>query len=534
MAYFAAAERWERMTGKLLGDSAAKPKAPSEASSDDEGQAMLLEETHSERQGRRRKPNPWGFSIYQRHLPTWLPQRFALCVLAHLGFVLLYIMRSNMSVAVVRMTTPYAVLENDHMTKRVDFDWSLQQQGILLSSFFVGYILTQIPGGYLACTWGGRRIFGLGLFGASLVSILTPMIGISMGFYGFIIARFFCGVFEGVTYPAIHSMWNHWAPPLERASLVSGAFSGAYLGAALSMAQNVTAMPSMSWQELFYVSGCYSLLWCIVWFSWGAEDPEEDPLITEKEFNYLMENKARHWEDKLNIPWRKILLSPRVWAINVCHFAANWGFYTILTELPTFMRYALHYDVKEMAPVASLPFLAMAFSAAFGGVFIDKTLLRFLNTTYTRKVTVCITFLAQMMFFFLAGKATERHEFVLCFVGALFFGGLSWAGFSANHLDIAPDYASVLLGISNTIGTIPGIVSPLLTSYLVDPKDDPAAWSVVFLIVGYIYAVAAFFYVMFGSGEVQDWANSDESQKLTSSKKKTNDDEETGLESRSH
>lgn len=47
----------------------------------------------------------------------------------------------------------------------------------------------------------------------------------------------------------------------------------------------------------------------------------------------------------------------------------------------------------------------------------------------TRKVTVCITFLAQMMFYFLAGKATERHEFVLCFVGALFFGGLSWAGF---------------------------------------------------------------------------------------------------------
>lgn len=41
---------------------------------------------------------------------------------------------------------------------------------------------------------------------------------------------------------------------------------------------------------------------------------------------------------------------------------------------------------------------------------------------------------------------------------------------SANHLDIAPDYASVLLGISNTFGTIPGIVSPLLTSYIVDKK----------------------------------------------------------------
>lgn len=50
----------------------------------------------------------------------------------------------------------------------------------------------------------------------------------------------------------------------------------------------------------------------------------------------------------------------------------------------------------------------------------------------------------------------------------------------------------------------------------------------VFLISGYIYAAAAFFYVMFGSGEIQDWANSDESQKLTSSRKIPNNDEETG------
>lgn len=43
------------MTGKLLGDSVVKPKAASEVSSDDEGQAMLSEEMHQESQGRRRK-----------------------------------------------------------------------------------------------------------------------------------------------------------------------------------------------------------------------------------------------------------------------------------------------------------------------------------------------------------------------------------------------------------------------------------------------------------------------------------------------
>lgn len=39
--------------------------------------------------------------------------------------------------------------------------------------------------------------------------------------------------------------------------------------------------------------------------------------------------------------------------------------------------------------------------------------------------------------------------------------------YSVNHLDIAPQHASVLMGIANTFGTIPGIVSPTLTGYIV-------------------------------------------------------------------
>lgn len=39
--------------------------------------------------------------------------------------------------------------------------------------------------------------------------------------------------------------------------------------------------------------------------------------------------------------------------------------------------------------------------------------------------------------------------------------------FSVNHLDVAPQHASVLMGISNTFATIPGIVSPIITGYIV-------------------------------------------------------------------
>ena len=44
--------------------------------------------------------------------------------------------------------------------------------------------------------------------------------------------------------------------------------------------------------------------------------------------------------------------------------------------------------------------------------------------------------------------------------------GLTLAGFSPNMLDIAPRYAGVLMGISNTAGTVPGIIAPLVAKLI--------------------------------------------------------------------
>ncbi len=42
------------------------------------------------------------------------------------------------------------------------------------------------------------------------------------------------------------------------------------------------------------------------------------------------------------------------------------------------------------------------------------------------------------------------------------FCGLAMAGFNLNHIDIAPQYAGVLMGITNFAATIPGIIGPLV------------------------------------------------------------------------
>ena len=48
-------------------------------------------------------------------------------------------------------------------------------------------------------------------------------------------------------------------------------------------------------------------------------------------------------------PWRAILTSPAVLAIIIGHFANNWGFYTLLTCLPTFLNQTLCLDISKVS-----------------------------------------------------------------------------------------------------------------------------------------------------------------------------------------
>ena len=48
------------------------------------------------------------------------------------------------------------------------------------------------------------------------------------------------------------------------------------------------------------------------------------------------------------IPFKAIFTSIPFWAIMVAHSCQNWGFYTLLAELPTYMSRILHFDIKEV------------------------------------------------------------------------------------------------------------------------------------------------------------------------------------------
>lgn len=99
-----------------------------------------------------------GFTIVEAQ-PLWKKRRYLVVLMAFLGFINIYTLRINLSVGIVAMTENRTVEHaNGSVTFEQYFDWNSKQQGLVLSSFFYGYICTQFIGGYIASRIGGNVV----------------------------------------------------------------------------------------------------------------------------------------------------------------------------------------------------------------------------------------------------------------------------------------------------------------------------------------------------------------------------------------
>ena len=82
-------------------------------------------------------------------------------------------------------------------------------------------------------------------------------------------------------------------------------------------------------------------------------------------------------------------------------------------------------------------------------------------------ILLFVAFFCQGACIIVAGYTTNWLVAVACLTFAVGGGGFAFSGFFVNHLDIAPPFAGILMGISNAVATLPGIISPLLTGVIV-------------------------------------------------------------------
>ena len=402
----------------------------------------------------------------------WPPYR-TVVLLCFAAVFISYIDRTNISVASIAM--------------QAQFGWTETAKGLVLSSFFVGYLLLQVASGTLAVRYGGRLVLGVAVVWWSAWTMLTPsaaLVSITM----LMLARVALGLGEAAVFPACINMVGRWVPAEHRSRAVALFASGLNIGTVVALPVTGALVKSYGWPMPFYVFGVVGLLWTVAWFALVKEGrgvPEEVAGATTT-------------ATKAQVPWRRIFATPAVWAIIVNHFCHNWALYVFLAWLPSYFKGTFGLSLANAGLISAAPPLASFVMANVAGHIADGMLRRGRHATFVRKLMQSISLFGSAAFLLLlpfAPSAAVGMVILCCATGALAF---SMAGFAVNCFDIAPRHASVVWGISNTFATVPGIVGVATTGWLVQRTGSYAA---AFLVTAAIAATGGVVFLVAGSGE---------------------------------
>ncbi|XP_076890607.1 ascorbate transporter, chloroplastic-like [Bidens hawaiensis] len=415
--------------------------------------------------------------------PWWeqFPKRLVIVLLCFSAFLLCNMDRVNMSIAILPMSK--------------EFNWNSATVGLIQSSFFWGYLLTQIVGGIWADRIGGKQVLGFGVVWWSIATVLTP-IAAKIGLPFLLVVRAFMGIGEGVAMPAMNNILSKWIPVSERSRSLALVYSGMYLGSVIGLAFSPILIQKFAWPSVFYSFGSLGSLWLAFWLTKAHSSPIEDPELSAEEKEYILGGSVSK-EPVTSIPWKLILSKAPVGALIVSHFCHNWGTFILLTWMPTYYNQVLKFNLTESGLLCVLPWLTMAVFANIGGWIADTLVSKGLSITTVRKIMQSIGFMGPAFFLTQLSRVKTPAMAVLCMACSQGSDAFSQSGLYSNHQDIGPRYAGVLLGLSNTAGVLAGVFGTAATGYIL----QNGSWDDVFKVAVVLYIVGTLVWNLFSTGE---------------------------------
>ncbi|XP_016977009.1 putative inorganic phosphate cotransporter [Drosophila rhopaloa] len=453
-------------------------------------------------------------------IPTWRRTRFFVILMLFSGMANAYVMRTNMSVAIVVMVNHTAISDPDlesgsedprnseaeSQSQDGEFVWSYKLQGYILSSFFYGYVITQIPFGLMIRYFGARHFLGWGMMVNSVAAFFVPISARSGGALGLCVVRFIQGLGEGPIVPCSHSLLAQWVPPDERSLAGAAVYAGAQFGTIVSMPlSGLLAHYGFDggWPSIFYVFGMVSTVWCVLFIWLVQESPAASTRISEAERRHIMEAiwQAQP-EESGRVPVMGIAKSPAFYAILVAHAGQNYGYETLMTMLPTYMYRVMDVDIKANGVISSLPYLAMWIVAIGFGMLADFLVRRNCSITVIRKLMNSLGQYGPAVALISVGFV-HHSLWLTCVVFVLGMGlnGAIYSGFKINHLDLSPRFAGLLIAVTNCVANLVGLTAPMVAGHVIDHRPTIENWRIVFYIAAGVFIFTATFYNIFASGK---------------------------------
>ncbi|XP_003746127.1 sialin [Galendromus occidentalis] len=451
--------------------------------------------------------------------------RYMMQFLVFYGMFLVYAMRTNLSITILAMVTNNTDNSTDDLSLSLQgnstrpdvpvYPWDESMRGWLLQAFFMGYILTQIPGGYLAESVSVKWVFGYGIFLTACLTILSEA-AVRIDYSAFFVLRVLEGVCEGVTYPSLYALCARWSPVTERSWMAGVANIGTIIGTVVAAPLSAWLCESAwGWPGVFYVTGGLGVVWGLMWYLLATSTPEKCRWMSEEEKSYIVNTRGvLNFENRKNrkVPWKALLSSRAVWVISICKFTNSFIFYIFLTEIPSYLKYIFDIDIQKNGYISSASYMGNAvvslISSWSSDVFIARNPAKI---TRVRKSYECTAqFLGALTIGIIPFLGGDKQAIVAILILNTSVNGLTAGGDVAIPIDIGPSQAGAIQGFANTISNIAGVLAPLLVGYMTKQNETKAAWNAIFVITAAISLAGSLIFLIWGSAEVEEWAKDEE------------------------
>ena len=371
-----------------------------------------------------------------------------------------------------------------------------KMKGHAAGIFFLGYVLLQVPGGFLASRWSAKKLVSILLI---LWGVAAVACGLVSTYKQFEVMRFLLGVAESGVYPATLVLLADWFPRAERAR--ANAFFNLCMPLAVAGSAPVTAWllkswngsgPAQStgwanWQATLIIEGALPFIWLPIWLYFISDRPSKAKWISAEERQHLettLELEATQNQPAKTASVWETILCPGVFVMMAIYFLQNCAAYGCNTFLTA------TFDKKSFTEVQrgllfAVPYLVTAVAMVANSWHSDKTQERRGHVALVYGISG-----ASLIGSVLVSNYSFWLSFVLlCLAIPGPFSSL--APFWANAGETIPRaHLGIVIGIVNAIGNLGGHYGNVIAGWLKQLSHGDITKSFIALGSGLLLAAA--------------------------------------------
>lgn len=351
----------------------------------------------------------------------------------------------------------YAVLS---ITK--DLNLGAASTGLLLSSFFAGYAIMQLPGGWLADRFGARKVL---ITSVIMWSIFTGLTGAAWSMASMIVIRFLFGIGEGGFQPSSSKIISQAFPKETRARAMSIMLSSGGIIALIVPMFSVMMLTTIGWRHTFTIIGIVGAVIAGLYWYFIKLPGSDDNISTSNP------------KDGKKGSFKMLFKTPLMLNLFVAYFslyAVNWG---LATWLPTYLVKVRGLDLVSLGWLQTIPGIAQLLGIYLSGYLIDK-LSKGREKIAGAVSCVCISILLYLMF-----NAPNVTTFIVYqTVIMLFISFVVILLPSVVLKNLPSSIAGSGMGLVNTGGQLAGFITPLAIGFIVQAFNgsfNAAFWMLI-------------------------------------------------------